>query len=64
MCLSKAYIERGGERKLIMDEVASMELGEGTIVLKTLLGDRREIAAGIKRIDLLSHDIILAALDE
>ena len=61
MCLAKAYIERNGERELLMDEVASMEIGESCVILKALLGERQEIAASVRQIDFLSHNIVLNA---
>ncbi len=62
MCLSKAYIEKNGERELFMDEVASLEVSDDKLLLKSLLGEQREIGASIKEVDFLSHNIVLSDL--
>ena len=60
MCLSKAYIEKNGERGLLLEEVTSLEVKDDRLLLKTLLGEQKEIEASIKEIDFLTHNIILA----
>lgn len=60
MCLSKAYIENNGEKKLLAEEVASVEIKGNQILLKTLFGDTTEISASIKKIDFLTHDIVMS----
>lgn len=59
MCLSKAYVSRDGEMELFFEEVASLQLERGKILLKTLLGEQKEIAANIKEVDFLDGKIFL-----
>ena len=59
MCLSKAYIENNGEKKLLAEEVASVEVKGNQILLKTLFGEKTEVEASIKKIDFLTHDIVM-----
>ena len=60
MCLSKVYVERNGERGLLLEEVTSLEVKDDRLLLKTLFGEQKEIEASIKEIDFLTHNIILA----
>ena len=62
MCLSKAYVDRNGKRELLMEEVVSLEVADGRLLLKTLFGERKEMGANIKQIDFLTHSIILENL--
>lgn len=59
MCLSKAYVGRHGEMELFFEEVASLEIEKGKILLKTLFGEQKEIWAHIKEIDFLEGKIFL-----
>ena len=59
MCLSKAFVEKGEKRELVMAEVASLQVEDGKLLLKTLLGEQKEITATIREIDFLSHRITL-----
>ncbi len=62
MCLSKAYVERDGNRELLMEEVTSLEIDGGKLLLKTLFGEQREIRADIKEINFLTHVLVLENL--
>lgn len=62
MCLSKAYVDRDGNRELLMEEVTSLEIEGGKLLLKTLFGERREIGADIKEINFLTHILVLENL--
>jgi len=59
MCLSKAYVGREGETELLFEEVASLEIEKGKILLKTLFGEQKEVQANIKEIDFLDGKIFL-----
>ncbi len=59
MCLSRVYVASNGEKELLMEEVASVEIGEGRLLLKTLFGEEKEIEGSISQIDLVTHTIIL-----
>jgi len=59
VCLSKAFIERDGNRELVMEEVASVDVEDGKLLLKTLFGEQKEVAATIRQIDFVTHSIFL-----
>ena len=60
MCLSKAYLIKNGERELVMEEVSSVKSEGDKLLLKTLFGEQKELKAGIKEIDFMTHNILLA----
>ena len=62
MCLSKAYVEKDGERELLMEEVASLDIKDGKLRLKNLFGKEREIDASIRQINFVTHSIFLEDL--
>ena len=62
MCLSKVYVEREGKRELLMEEIASVEIGDDKLLFKTLFGEQKEIEANIREIDFLSHSLVLENL--
>ena len=59
MCLSKAYVERDGNREILMEEVASVKIEDNRLRLSNLFGEQKEIGAHIREIDFLSHSILL-----
>jgi predicted RNA-binding protein len=63
MCLSKAYVDSNGNRELLMEEVASISTRDNKLLLETLFGEQKEIAAKIKQIDFLKHSIFLENTD-
>jgi predicted RNA-binding protein len=62
MCLSKAYVDRNGERELLMDEVASLQVKGEKLLLTTLFGAQKEVGANIREINFLTHSILLENL--
>ena len=59
MCLSKAYIDDNGKKKLLAEEVTSVEVKGNQVLLKNLFGEEKKVEASIKKIDFLTHDIVL-----
>lgn len=59
MCLSKAYLEKNGERQLVLEEVSSVRFEDDMVLLSTLFGEQKEVKAGIKEIDFMTHRILL-----
>jgi predicted RNA-binding protein len=59
MCLSKAYLDKNGDRQLLLEEVASVKLENDIVTLKTLFGEQKELKAGIREIDFMTHNILL-----
>ncbi|MEE8194124.1 MAG: CooT family nickel-binding protein [Dehalococcoidales bacterium] len=64
MCLSKAYVDRNGNRELLIEEVAFVKVEGEKLLLRTLFGEQKEIGANIREIDFLSHSIVLGNLKE
>lgn len=64
MCLSKAYVDRDGKRELLLEEVVSIKVKDGKLLLRTLFGEQKEIGANISEIDFLTHSILLESLKE
>ena len=59
MCLSKVYNKRNGDLELLLEEVASVEIGRDRLTFKTLFGEQKEMEGNIKQIDFLTHSILL-----
>ncbi len=59
MCLAKAYIGRNSEKELLLEEIASLKVRDGKLLVTTLFGEQREIAANIKEIDFMASSIVL-----
>ncbi|GAI40409.1 unnamed protein product [marine sediment metagenome] len=60
MCLSKAYFDIGGDKELVMEEIASVSVEDGKLLLKSLFGEQKEIEAGIKEISFVANSILLS----
>lgn len=60
MCESNVYLKKEGQEELIMENVAAISpAGNGTFILKGLLGDQMEVKGSIEEINLMGHRIIL-----
>lgn len=59
MCLGKAYLEKNGERELILESVALVEVEGKKLRLSSLFGEEKEIEARLRTIDFESSRIIL-----
>jgi len=59
MCLAKAYIGRNSEKELLLEEIASLKVRDGKLLVTTLFGEQREIEASIKEIDFMASSIVL-----
>ena len=59
MCLSKAYLNKNGEKQLVLEDVSSVRIENDTVLLSTLFGEKEEVRAGIKEIDFMTHSILL-----
>jgi len=62
MCLSKAYVDRNGERELLMEEVTSLQVKGEKLLLTTLFGEQKEVGADIREINFMTHSIFLENL--
>ena len=64
MCLSKLYVVKNGERELLMEEVASIEVEGNRILFNTLFGEQKALVADLKQVDFMTHSIVLEKLEE
>ena len=62
MCLAKAYLGSNGERELLVEEIASLKVENGRLLITTLFGEQRELEARIKEIDFKASSIILESV--
>ena len=59
MCFVKAYIKRGADKEVLLEDVASIKYDGEELVLETLFGEKRSIRAIIKEIDFANSIIFL-----
>ena len=62
MCLSKVYLEKNGDKELLLEEVASVTIEGSQLQFKTLFGEQKTVKAGIRQIDFMTHSIFLESL--
>ena len=62
MCLSKVYFDSDDNRELLMEEVASLKIEDGKLMIRTFFGEQKEIEATIRQIDFMTHSILLESL--
>ena len=62
MCLSKVYLEKNGDKELLLEEVASVTIKGSQLQFKTLFGEQKTVKAGIRQIDFMTHSIFLESL--
>lgn len=59
MCLSKAFLEEDGRSKLVMEDVASVSVINGKLILRTLFGEKHEVNAIIREINFTNSRLTL-----
>ena len=59
MCQSSAYLEKDGNKELIMEDVDQFEADGDQIKLINIFGEKIEIKAKVKNLCLIDHKIIL-----
>ena len=60
MCESKVFLQVGGERQHVMDDVVRMEIEENGVRVFDIIGQETFIeGARVKLADLLAHQIVL-----
>jgi len=59
MCEANAYIEKGGEEVLVLENVDIIEPENGKVFIKNIFGEQKLLDSRIKRISLIDHKIIL-----
>ena len=58
MCLAKAFLKDSASKPLLT-EIALVEAKDGKLLMRTLFGEQKEIAARIQSIDFMKSSIIL-----
>ncbi len=58
MCESKAVLVVNGREEKIMDNVALLEIKNGKILLKDILGESLEVNYVLSKIDFINHKIV------
>ena len=59
MCLAKAYLERAGERELLLEDVVLLECDGKRLRISTLFGDEQEIEAVVKEVNFQGGSVIV-----
>lgn len=59
MCESNVFIEKGGEKKLLMEEAVHVAVDGEDIKLTGILGETKEVKGRIKEINLMEHTIVI-----
>ena len=59
MCMAKAYLDSGGERELLLEDVALVELTDSQVRVSNLFGQSTEIEAVVREIDFQNGSIVL-----
>ena len=59
MCMAKAYLDAGGERELLLEDVALIERTQNKLRISNLFGESTEIEAVIREIDFQNGSIVL-----
>jgi predicted RNA-binding protein len=59
MCLSKAYIEKAGKKEFLMTDISSIKVEGGKLILSSLFGEKKELAARILEIDFTTSNLKL-----
>jgi predicted RNA-binding protein len=59
MCLAKAYLGKGEEAEMIMEDVALLTIEGDTLQLRTLFGEEKEIKGSVKKIDFQDSKVTI-----
>lgn len=59
MCQSTAYLERDGQKELILEDIGLVKPEGDKVLLISIFGEEELVDAEIKEIDLLHHKIVL-----
>jgi len=59
MCLAKVYLDNNGERELLLEEVAVVDIVDGKLVLRSIFNEQKSVEARIRQIDFANSNVIL-----
>jgi len=62
MCESSVFIEKEGNRELLMEDVVRVDIDGEEIKLTGILGETQEAKGRIKEINLMKHTIVIEIL--
>ena len=57
MCITTVYADDNGQKEMVMQDVIYIEFDNNDILLTTILGERKSLAAKITYIDFLEHSV-------
>ena len=60
MCLAKVSLKDSGEGELVIEDVALLEVEGRMVRLSTIFGEKKELEAVVRQVDLNNSRIILA----
>lgn len=63
MCQLSAYLVRSGEEKLVLEDVAMVQVEGEKVLLTTLFQEPEVIDARIQRVDLVRNKLLLEPTD-
>ena len=61
MCIATIYVDDAGEMEKVMQDVVSVDLKGHSILLTTILGEKKLLSAKVKHIDFLKHSVTIEA---
>lgn len=59
MCIATVYIDGNDTHESVMQEVVKMNIGNGYISCKDILGEERRFNATVKSVDFIKHHVII-----
>ena len=63
MCLAKVYLDRNGEKELLLEEVAVVDIEDGKLLLRSIFNEQKSVKANIRQIDFANSNVILENVD-
>jgi predicted RNA-binding protein len=59
MCLSKAYVIKDNKKEFLMTDISSVKVDGEKLVLSSLFGEKKELAATILEVDFTANSLKL-----
>ncbi len=59
MCESKVFLIRGGEERLVMEDVTRIEVEGDKLIVYGILGEKKELVGKVVLMDLVGHKIVV-----
>ena len=59
MCLARAFLADKSDRELVLEDVALIEIDEGTLRLSTIFGEQKEIGGILKEVDFQNSRVVI-----